>query len=584
VKKRTAIVLISAVVAVSLGVAAVGAVALLLRGTRPTGTPFASSSNSYLALNLSGEVPEEPPSSELPAFLERRPPSLRTLVEGLDRARQDPRIKSVVLRVSFLSDAGFGKVQELRDAIVRFRKSGKPAYAHLEFAGNKEFYLASACDKIYAVPTALLDVTGLAAEVTFYKGTFDKVGVEAQFVGVGKYKNAPNQYTETGFTEPHREQTEALIDSLYAQYVAALAMSRDKTQDEIRALIDRGPYDGKQALEAGLVDELIYADQLDDRLKGAEKINPGRYVKGSRGMGFDGRPKIALIYAVGTIIPGEGGQGPLGSLFVGSDTVARALREARRDSSIQAIVLRVDSPGGSGTASDVIWREVELAKKAKPVVVSMGDVAASGGYYIAMGSDEIIAQPGTITGSIGVFGGKFSLRRLYEKIGISQETVLRGRNAALFSEYRPWNAEERAKVESLMTDFYDDFVTKAAEGRKKTWDEVHAVAQGRVWTGVEALEQGLVDKLGGLDVALASAKVRAKIPAGREVAIVVLPEHKGWFETFMERQEEDPEGATDQVRLLARVLPTNLRTFLEAAATLSDGGPIARLPFELSVR
>ena len=582
-KKRTAIVLISAVVAVSLGVAAVGAVALLLRGARPTGTPFASSSNSYLALNLSGEVPEEPPSSELPAFLERRPPSLRTLVEGLDRARQDPRIKSVVLRVSFLSDAGFGKVQELRDAIVRFRKSGKPAYAHLEFAGNKEFYLASACDKIFAVPTAILDVTGLAAEVTFYKGTLDKVGVEAQYVGVGKYKNAPNQYTEKGFTPPHREQTEALLDSLYAQFIAGLAESRQRTEAEIRALVDAGPYDGKSALEAGLVDELVYADELDDRLKGAEKVTPGRYVKSSRGLGFDGRPKIALVYAVGTIIPGEGGQGPFGGTFAGSDTVARALREARRDSGIRAIILRIDSPGGSGTASDVIWREVELAKKAKPVVVSMGDVAASGGYYIAMGSHEIVAEPGTITGSIGVFGGKFSLRGLYDKIGITQETVLRGKNAALFTDYRPWNAEERAKIESLMTAFYDDFVGKAAEGRGKTWEEIHAVAQGRVWTGTEALAQGLVDKLGGLDAAIESAKLRAKIAKGQEVSLVVLPERKGWFETIMERQDENPDEATYLGSMLGR-LPRDARALLEAAVALQDRGPIARVPFELRFR
>jgi protease-4 len=331
------------------------------------------------------------------------------------------------------------------------------------------------------------------------------------------------------------------------------------------------------------VDELVYADELDERLKGAEKLSPGRYVKAARGLGFDGRPKIALVYAVGTIIPGEGGQGPLGGRYLGSDTLARALREARRDAGIRAIVLRVDSPGGSGTASDVIWREVELAKKAKPVVASMGDMAASGGYYIAMGGDEIVAQPGTITGSIGVFGGKFSLRRLYDKVGISQETVLRGKHAALFSDYRPWDAEERAKVESLMVGFYEDFVTKAAEGRKRTPEEIDRVAQGRVWTGAEALERGLVDKLGGLDVALEAAKARAKIAKGQEVALVVLPERKSWFEALMERQEEDPEGATDGARLAA-ALPKELRSLLEAAVALSDRGPIARLPFEVRIR
>jgi protease-4 len=582
-KKRTAWILVSAVVAVSLGAAAVGALALLLRGARPR-TPFASTS-SYLALNLSGEMPEEPPSSELPAFLERRPATLRTLVESLDRAASDPRIRSVVLRTAGLEGAGFGKVQELRDALIRFRKSGKPAYAHLEFAGNKEFYLASACDKIFAVPTALLDVTGLAAEVTFYKGTFDKVGVDAQFVGVGKYKNAPNQYTEKGFTGPHREQMEAMLDSLYTQYVEALSESRHKTQAEVRALIDAGPYDARRALEAGLVDELLYADELDARMKGADKVTPGRYVREARGLGFDGRPKIALVYAVGTIITGEGGSGPFGGAFAGSDTVARALREARQDASIRAIVLRVDSPGGSGTASDVIWREVDLARKAKPVVVSMGDVAASGGYYIAMGSDEIVAQPGTITGSIGVFGGKFSLERLYEKVGLTQERVVRGRNAALFSEARPWSAEEKAKVESLMVAFYDEFLDKAAAGRRKSREEIHAVAQGRVWTGREALEKGLVDKLGGLDIALEAAKFRAKIGRGQEISLVVLPERKGWFEKLMERQEEDPETEGSAAALaLARSLPSDVQDLLEAALAFKGRGPVARLPFDLRVR
>jgi protease-4 len=286
---------------------------------------------------------------------------------------------------------------------------------------------------------------------------------------------------------------------------------------------------------------------------------------------------------VGQIVSGDGGQGPFGGSFAGSDTVARALREARQDSGIRAIILRIDSPGGSGTASDVIWREVELAKKVKPVVVSMGDVAASGGYFIAMGSNEIVAEPGTITGSIGVFGGKFSLRGLYDKIGVSQETVTRGKNAALFSDYKPWDAAERAKVESLMTAFYDDFVGKAAEGRGKTREEIHAVAQGRVWTGADALEHGLVDKLGGFDVALESAKVRAKIGKNEEVALVVLPERRSWFETFMERQEEDPEGAAD-AHLLGRVLPGDVRSLLEAAVSLSDRGPVARLPFALRFR
>jgi protease-4 len=575
VKKRTAWVLVAAVAAVAIGAAAVGALALLLRGTESTST---WAGKSHLYLNLDNEIPEQPPV-ELPSFLERRPPTLRTLVDSIDRAAADDKVDALVLRVTFLPDAGWGKVQEMRDAIARFRKAGKPAYAHLEFAGNKEYYLATACSKIYAVPGAILDISGLKSETTFFASTLDKLGVQAQFEGVGKYKNAPNQFTETGFTEPHREQMEALLDSVYEQYVAGIRASRNKSADETQAVIDAGPYDGETALAAGLVDELLYADQLRERLKDSESITPGRYAKGSsRGFGFDRRPKIALIYAVGEIVGGESQGGPFGGQVAGSDTVASALKEAREDGSVQAIVLRVDSPGGSGTASDVIWREVVLARKAKPVVISMGDMAASGGYYIAMAGDAIVAQPSTITGSIGVFGGKFTLRGLYDKMGISKEILTRGRNADLFSEYRPWDDEERAKFRGLMVSFYEDFIRKAAEGRKKTYEEVDFVAQGRVWTGTEALRHGLVDKLGGLDVAIDIARERAKIAKGQEVNLVVVPERKGLLETILERQEEEVGAST------TKILPRDVREFLRWVGFLGDGQLVARLPFDLTIR
>jgi protease-4 len=571
-KKRTAWILVAGVAAVAIGAAAVGALALMLRGT--DGGSW-SASGGYLALNLHGEIPEQP-AAELPSFFERRPTSIRVLVESLDRAATDPKVSSVVLRVSFLSDVGWARVQELRDAIVRFRKSGKPAYAHLAFCGNREYYLATACTKIYAVPTAIMDVTGLRTETTFFAGTLDKLGVQAQFEGVGKYKNAPNQFTEKGFTPPHREQMEALVDSVYAQYVAGLQSGRNKTAEQVQALVDGGPYDGQEALKAGLVDELVYEDQLRERLKDATALAPAKYARHARPFGIDTRPKIALVYAVGEIVIGESQDGALGGQVAGSDTVAAALREARRDDGVKAIVLRVDSPGGSGTASDVIWREVTLARKSKPVIVSMGDLAASGGYYIAMGSDAIVAQPTTITGSIGVFGGKLTLRGLYDKVGLSKEVLTRGQHADLFSDYRPWNDEERAKFRSMMTAFYQDFVTRAAEGRKKTYQEIDAVAQGRVWTGAEAVTHGLVDRLGGLDVALSLAKERARIAKDAEVNLVVLPERKSLFETILERQEDGSDV------LLA--LPADLRRVARWMRALAHGDNLARLPFDLQIR
>lgn len=567
-KKRTAWFLVAGVAAMAVGAAAVGVLALALRGS---GGGVAS--RSYLYLDLDGEIPEQPAGNELGSLLERKPPSLRALVEGLDRAAGDSRISSVVLRVGSL-DGGWATVQELRDGVARFRRSGKPAYAHVESCGNKEYYLATACTKVYAVPTALLDVTGLSAEVTFLRGTLDKLGVQAQFEGVGRYKNAPNQFTERGFTEPHREQMEALVGALDAGYVAAIAKARNKTEAEVRALVDAGPYDGRSALKAGLVDELLYSDQLTDRLQQAEQVSAGRYARSGRGFGYDSRPKIAVVYAVGEIVEGDSRTG-FGSSFAGSDTVGRALHAAGDDGSVRAILLRVDSPGGSGTASDVIWREVQRARKNKPVVVSMGDLAASGGYYIAMGSDAIVAQPATITGSIGVFGGKFSLRGLYDKLGVSKEIITRGRHADLFTEYRPWTDEERAKIRELMTDFYREFVTKAAEGRHRTYDQVHEVAQGRVWTGQEALGHGLVDRLGGFDVALQVAKEKAGIGKDQEVRLVVLPERKGLLETLLERQEEGVE---------TRMLPRDIGLLLRWAQVLGNGRPSARLPFDLRVR
>ena len=570
-KRRTAWILAAGVAAVALGAAAVGAVALVVRGGRPSaGWPGGS---RFLALDVDGDMPEEP-SSGLGGLFGSRPPSIRGLVEAVDRAAGDPAVKGLLLRVGSV-DTGWARVQELRDALVRFRRSGKPSWAHLEFAGNQEYFLATGCAKVAASPTAMLDVSGLSAEVSFYKGALDKLGVEAQFEGVGKYKNAPNQFTEVGFTAPHREQMEALVGSLFEQYVRAIAEARGLSPQDVRAIVDRGPFHAPEAKEAGLVDELLYRDQVEDRIPAAGRVSPSGYLRAGRGFGFDRRPKVALVHAVGEIVPGESQASPFGGSLAGSDTIVRGLRQASEDDGVRAIILRVDSPGGSGTASDAIWREVGVARRKKPVVVSMGDYAASGGYYIAMGADAIVAEPGTITGSIGVFSGKFSLRGLYAKLGVSQETVRRGKNATLFSGWEPWTDEERAKVRGLNVAFYETFVAKAAEGRKKTPQEIDAVAQGRVWTGEEALRAGLVDTLGGLDAAVAVARVRARIAKGQEVQMVVLPQRKGLLETLMERQDED---------VLSRALGPGAASFLRWATELGDQGPIARVPFDLQVR
>ena len=532
-----------------------------------------SGEGAFLSLNVGGTLVEQP-APEWAELLETPRPSLRALVEAVDRAAADSRVKGLVLRVTPL-EVGWARVQELRDAVVRFSLTGKPCWAHVEFAGNREYFLASGCSSIAAAPTALLNVSGLAAEVTFLRGTLDKVGVEAQFEGVGKYKNAPNQFTETGFTEPHREQMESLVDSLFDQYVAAVAESRGLDEAAVRAAIDEGPFTAPEALDAGLIDELLYRDEVEAKVPASEPVGVTRYLSDSPSSWFDKRPKLALVYAIGDIMPGESSSGPLGGGVAGADTISRGLRQAAEDETIQAIILRVDSPGGVGMAADAIWREVGRARQHKPVIVSMGDAAASGGYYIAMNGDVILAQPGTVTGSIGVFSGKFSMRGLYEKIGLSHETVRRGRHAALFSSWDPWTEEERAKVRGLNETFYDTFIKKAAEGRERTPEEIEAVAQGRIWTGAQAVENGLVDALGGLATAVDFARERAGIAAKEPVVLVVLPERKGLLDTLLQRQSED---------ITAQVLGPGGAAVVEWAARLGGHGPLARLPFDLQIR
>jgi protease-4 len=568
--RKTAWLIAAGVAAVAVGAAAVGAVALVVRGGGRSSDMFAG--GGYLAIELSGDIPESPPPS-LGGFFETRQPSIRGLVEAVDRAARDRRVKGLLLHVGSVG-AGWARVQELRDALDRFKRTGKPSWAHLESPGNLEYLLATGCGKIAVAPTAMLDVTGLAAEISFFRGTLDKLGVEAQFEGVGKYKNAPNQVTERGFTEPHREQMEALVGGLFEQYVDAIAKSRGLKPEAVRALVDRGPFLASEAKQAGLVDELLYRDEVESRVPGGNRMAPAPYVRAGRGGAFDRRPKLALVYAVGDLMPGDSQDGPFGNV-AGSDTIVQGLRAAREDASVRAVILRVDSPGGSGSASDAIWREVQLTRRQKPVVASMGDYAASGGFYVAMGADAIVAEPGTITGSIGVFSGKFSLRGLYAKLGISQETVQRGQNARLFSSYEPWSDAQRAKVRALNQSFYNTFVSKAAEGRHKTPAEIEKVAQGRVWTGREAAQAGLVDTLGGLDEAVNLARQRARIPAGQGVQLVVLPETKGFFETLMERQEPGV-----YVQALGRQ-PAALLRFAQA---LEGGAPLARLPFDLAIR
>ena len=497
---------------------------------RPPGVP----DKGVLVLKLQGDL-EEISTNPFDQVL-HEPVTMRSLTEALRAAKTDPRVTGVLFR-PVQAPSRWGKVQELRDALVDFRSSGKPLVALLEFAGDREYVLASAASRVVLVPPGQLNLTGLASYQVFLRGTFDKIGATPDLLHIGDYKTAVNTFTEKGFTPAHREMTESLNHDAFEQLLGLVASARKKTVADVRTLIDQGPMLPDAALENGLVDDVAYYDEigktsgLGDRF---QEIALERYLSVAPGQRPRlNAPKVAVLYAVGTIVSGNGGNGPMGA-EVGSDKLTEYIREVRNDDSIKAAVLRVDSPGGSTVASDVIWRELMLLRARKPLVVSMSDLAASGGYYISMPGHVIVAQPGTLTGSIGIFSGKFVVGGTYNKLGMTIESVSEGKYAQMYSGARTFTPDERAKVEESMQAFYDQFVEKVAESRSSTPEKIDAVAQGRVWTGRQAREHGLVDELGGLPRALAIAQQRAGIARDAAVQVVVYPPKPSLFEALSE--------------------------------------------------
>jgi protease-4 len=400
------------------------------------------------------------------------------------------------------------------------------------------------------MPSTPLDVTGVATYELFLRGTLDKVGVVADLEHIGDYKSASNTFTEKGYTAAHREMDASLNRDLYEQIVAGIAAGRKKTEADVRSAIDQGPFLPEQAKAAGLVDEIAYADQIDDRVgtpAGAQSIDASDYgAVSARSLGLNRGPRIAVVYAAGTIAGGSSAFDPLQGAVVGSDTLIQSIRRARRDRSVRAIVLRIDSPGGSASASDAIWRELMITRKERadrPLVASMSDLAASGGYYIAMPATTIVAEPSTLTGSIGIFGVKFTTGGLYQKLGATFDSVSDGRHAEINSPLRPYTPEERGKLDEQLRAFYDQFVAKAAESRGVTPADIDRIAQGRVWTGRQAKENGLVDALGGLSTAIDLAKEQAHIDPATEVEVVVYPQPKSLYELIAELLAGRPGNA-----------------------------------------
>jgi protease IV len=582
---RRGIVVVFTLLGIALFISVAGFALLYLALGREPAVP----SNAALVLRVGGDLPEIS-SSDIVGYLRGvRTPTVRSIVDNLRKAKVDSRVGAVLLKPTGFESPFWGKVQEIRDAVVDFKQSGKPVYAFLEYGGDREYYLATAADKVFLLPSSPLSLSGIATYEVFLRGTLDKIGAYPDLHHIGDYKTASNTFTEKGYTPAHKEVDESLNRDLYDQLIRGIADGRKKNEAEVRRLLDEGPFLPEQALRHGLVDELAYEDQVHDKLSNARharRLEDDDYARVSlSSVGLNRGPRIGVIYATGTINSGKSGFDPLNGAIVGSDTLIQYIRQARRDTSLRAIVLRIDSPGGSAAASDAIWRELMVARNERaerPLVASMSDLAASGGYYIAMPAQVIVAQPSTLTGSIGIFGGKFVTGGVYDKLGGRIESTSIGKHAEIDSPARPYTPDERKKVQEQLQAFYDQFIEKVADSRHSEPEKIDAIAQGRVWTGRQAKENGLVDQLGGLERAIAIAKQRAKIPLESDVEIVPYPPRKTFYEllsdSFPGSGDEAAMGVWMKVNFTKAELDA-LRMLRGPMTIFHRGEPLALMPF-----
>ncbi|MGE5203753.1 MAG: signal peptide peptidase SppA [Acidobacteriota bacterium] len=500
---------------------------------------------TVLSLSLDRALSDAPAGDGLSGYLSEPQPSLRDVLDTLERGAGDPKVKGLFVRLGG-DEIGAAQVQVLRDAIAAFRAKGKFAIAYAdsfgEFGpGNHAYYLAAAFDQIWLQPQGLLGLTGLRAESPFFRGALDKIDVVPSFDHRSEYKTAMNMVTETGMTAAQREETESLLRSVFAQMVRGIAADRKLDEAKVRELIDRSPLLTQEAADAHLVDRVGYRDQAEaasrERAGNGAELLPALTYLARAGRPHRSGPVVALIYGTGLIQRGGGGGTPFSSAnIMGADAVARAFDTAARDMQVKAILFRIDSPGGSVVASETVWRAVLRAReRGKPVIVSMGDVAGSGGYYIAAPANKIVAEPATLTGSIGVVAGKFVTAGLWKLLGVSWGSVSFGENSGMFSTLEDFSPAQHARFETFLDAVYADFKDRVAKGRKMDAAAVEAVAKGRVWTGEEAKARGLVDELGGFSTALALAKDAAHVPADQDVTL---------------RQFPPPETLTD---ILARI-------------------------------
>ncbi|MFN7936814.1 MAG: signal peptide peptidase SppA [Bryobacteraceae bacterium] len=539
-------------------------------------------SKTILEVNLETAIAEDT-SNDPFLRLGRTVPVLRDMVEALEKARDDERVTGLIARMG-AAPISMAQAQELRDAIAAFRAKKKFAVAFSETygefgPGNGAYYLASAFDEIWLQPSGDVGLTGLSAEGMFLRGAFDKLGIIPRMDHRYEYKSAMETYTEKKFTPAAKEATSRVMESMFAQMAKGIAQGRKLKEADVKSLIDRGPFLGKEAADAKLVDGVAYRDEVFAKVKekggkDAQFLYLDKYLERAGRPNQKG-PVVALIHGLGPVIRGKSNVDPFSAdTSMGSETVASAFRDAINDKSVKAILFRVDSPGGSYVASDTIWRETMRAKKAgKPVIVSMSSVAGSGGYFVAMGADKIVAQPATITGSIGVLGGKMLTNGMWDKLGISWDEVHTSQNARMFSSTTDYSKEEWARFQSWLDRVYQDFTSKVAEGRKLPKEKVLEVAKGRIWTGEDAKARGLVDELGGYPVALKLVKQAIQLKESDSVNLRVFPKKKTTFEALMARlnnQDESESSEARQAELMLRVLE-EVRPAVKAFRTIQGG-------------
>lgn len=534
---------------------------------------------STLVLKLEDDVPEKaPPEIPLPFFQAQAPLSVREVWETFRRAAADNRIKAVLFEPRGLS-IGWAKMQEIRDEILQFKKSGKPIVTYLRSPTAREYYLAVATDRVLLAPEDSFDLKGLRAESMYVKNTLDKLGVKAEVIHAGKYKDAGDVLTQTGMSAETREVLNQILDQYYGNLVETIAQGRKKSPEAVRAIIDDGPYRASEALSNGLVDSLGYEEQaaqeLETRLKQSElkRVSAKSYLRApapSQGV----MRRIALVVGQGEITAGSENQSINDQNFTATSFL-KLLKQVENDSSIRGVILRIDSPGGDGVASDDMLHEIKNLSRKKPLVVSMSDTAASGGYYVAASGDPILAYPNTLTGSIGVIFARMSLHGLYDKIGINKQLLTRGRYADIDSDYTTLSDEEHRKIAGQIDGFYRSFVNIVAAGRKKSFEQIEPLAQGRVWLGAQAKQNGLVDELGGLDKAVDMIRQRAHIPASERITLVPYPGRRSIVEMLFSRQDETADMEMHIQKTLMGKLPVR---------ALVQGGFLKLMPYTIDVR